>query len=510
MPQYYSDDDDTLDHRRPSGNTSSIGIGIGSGSGHKLTQDKSHIELTPLGRDNNNNAIESKPFVHGKNGTSYDDDNDNYNYNDNYNEDEYDDEYDDSDDGSGSKSSGICVDDDGHGGPPPGSATNNQVVINIIISFVGAGLLGVPDAFQQAGWVLGAITLMTVSGLNLYAMLLLPQVKRSLQAQGHEDICGYGDLGRCIMGPTGERFVQCCLGISQAGFATAYLIFIAANLWSIANVPRGLVCLCCIPGLAALVQFREMKSLAPFSLLANGANACALMAVLFQDYESYTPHNDTIHRVKWEGFVYVIAITIYSMEGVGMILSLQSSCKQPSRFPLLLRTVITCISAFMAFFGAAGYWAFGNQTEAPITLNLAGHWSSTFVKLALCLGLYLTYPIMMFPIWAISERLYPILGESDKYRVSFRCGLVCISAFVGYAVPDFGKFLSLVGSSICTILGFILPCYFHIKTRSNVAVWQYSLNVFLMVGGGIFGILGTYQSFVAMFEGEESLEEGQV
>jgi proton-coupled amino acid transporter len=479
MPQY-SDDDDTLDHRRTSVHSGSSGASTG-----KLTQDKS-IELTTLGPD----AVELKPFVHDG---------------DDYNVDEYNDEYDS--DGDGSKS--IFV-DDGHGGPPPGSASNSQVVVNICISFVGAGLLGVPDAFQQAGWVLGSITLVAVAGLNLYAMLLLPQVKRSLQAQGYDDICGYGDLGRCIMGPKGERFVQFCLGISQAGFGTAYLIFISANLWSIAKVPRALVCGLCVPGLAGLVQFREMKSLAPFSLLANGANACALLAVLFQDYESYTPHNDTIHQVKWDGFLYVIAITIYSMEGVGLILSLQSSCKQPSQFPLLLRSVITCISGFMAFFGAAGYWAFGNQTQAPITLNLAGHWSSTFVKLALCLGLYLTYPIMMFPIWAISERLYPILGESAKYRVSFRCGLVCVSAFVGYAVPDFGKFLSLVGSSICTILGFILPCYFHIKTHTNVAVWQYILNVFLMVGGGIFGILGTYQSFVAMFEGEEALEEGEV
>ena len=177
--------------------------------------------------------------------------------------------------------------DDGHGAAPPGSATTPQVIINIVISFVGAGLLGIPNAFSKAGWLLGSVTLLTVSALNVYAMLCLPVVQTTLQAQHpHETIQSYGDLGRIVLGERGEKTIFVCLGISQAGFATAYLIFIAANLNSIYDVSRGIVCLACIPGLALLVQFRDLKSLSPFSLLANTANFCALSAVLFQDYES--------------------------------------------------------------------------------------------------------------------------------------------------------------------------------------------------------------------------------
>ena len=180
-----------------------------------------------------------------------------------------------------------AVPDDGHGSAPPGSASTPQVIINIVISFVGAGLLGIPNAFSQAGWLLGSVTLLTVSALNVYAMLCLPVVQTKLQNEHpNETIQSYGDLGRVILGDRGEKTIFVCLGISQAGFATAYLIFIAANLNSIYDVSRGLVCFACIPGLALLVQFRDLKSLSPFSLLANTANFCALSAVLFQDYES--------------------------------------------------------------------------------------------------------------------------------------------------------------------------------------------------------------------------------
>lgn len=394
--------------------------------------------------------------------------------------------------------------DDHHGAGPPGSANTVQMIINIIISFVGAGLLGQPHAFMESGWLLGGVALLTVSALNVYAMLRLPKVQAGLLQQTGHSYGSYSELGRAILGPRGESLVVACLGISQAGFATAYIIFIAANLYSIAQVPRWIVCALCVPGLIGLVQFRDLKSLSPFSLLANLANFCALSAVLFQDYESYTPHNDTIHAVQWGGLLYVVAITIYSMEGVGLVLSLKSSYEKPQKFGFLLSTTLAVISTFMVIFGAAGYWAFGNDTQAPVTLNLASAWSATFVKIALCLGLYLTYPIMMFPIWNIVEASHPRLQTQAKQRFAYRSVAVLASATVAYVMPNFGKFLSLVGSSICTLLGFVFPAFFHLKVcGATLPRWQYALDCLVLGGGLLFGILGTYQSVIAMIAGED-------
>lgn len=157
--------------------------------------------------------------------------------------------------------------DDGHGGPLPGSASPSQVIVNIVISFVGAGLLGVPNAFMKSGWLLGSVALLVVSALNVYAMLRLPAVQNALQCRHpNESLQSYGDVGRCVLGPKGEALVHVCLAISQAGFGTAYIIFIAANVSSIANHSRLSICIACIPGLVLLVQFRDLKSLAPFSL----------------------------------------------------------------------------------------------------------------------------------------------------------------------------------------------------------------------------------------------------
>merc|ERR1712086_798593 len=130
-------------------------------------------------------------------------------------------------------------------------------------------------------------------------------------------------------------------------------------------------------------------------------------------------------------------------------------------------------------------------------------------KLALCLALYLTYPIMMFPVSDVLENLF--LSDTNKPPNSycpsriFRLSIVLLTATVAYTIPNFGKFLELVGASICTLLGFILPCIFHIKIfgRSRMRTWQYLLNIFIILFGIFFAVVGTIEAIGKLLEVEE-------
>ena len=387
----------------------------------------------------------------------------------------------------------------GHALPAKGTATNRQVAVNIFISFVGAGLLGMPYAFSRAGWLLGSIALTVVSTCNVYAMLLLVKIRRKLESSGkHPEIAGYGDIGRIVAGPCGEALVNICLVISQLGFATAYIIFIAANLNARFDLPRSVVCAMCVPILSCLVQVRDMKVLSPFSLVADLANLAGLSAVLFEDFEIYS-HGEDLKASDLSGLIYMVSIAIYSLEGVALVLPLETSAADRAGFPSLLKWVIFGISSLMMMFGIAGYAAFGTGTLAPVTLNLEGTWVATFVKLALCLALYLTYPVMMFPVNGVVEE--NILPEwLPKPNHLFRAAVVFLTALVAYSIPDFSKFLGLVGSSICMLLGFILPCFFHMAVYGwgGLKVWERILDLSLIIVGTVFGVMGTYNSFKSL------------
>lgn len=385
-----------------------------------------------------------------------------------------------------------------------GTASNAQVAVNIFISFVGAGLLGQPYAFLQSGWLMGAFAVCTVSTANVYAMLLLLKTRKKLEYDDDRNkgaIKGYGDIGRLVHGQRGERFVNVCLVLSQVGFSTAYIIFIAANVNNaFPSISRGWICFGCVPVLSILVQAKDMKMLSPFSLMADVAMLMGLGAVLFQDFEYYEYHHEVIHAfTNFRGLLYVASVAIYSMEGVNLVLPLETSCADRKAFPGLLMKVVGGITALMVAFGCAGYVAFGPSTEAPITLNLPDGLWSNFVKLSLCVALYLTYPIMMYPVNNVLEDAFEVFYN---FSVPTRSIVVLITTIVAYAIPSFGKFLGLVGSSICMILGFILPCYFHLKThdRSELSDVEFFLDWSLIIGGGIMGIMGTYFSFMELFE----------
>jgi proton-coupled amino acid transporter len=208
------------------------------------------------------------------------------------------------------------------------------------------------------------------------------------------------------------------------------------------------------------------------------------------------------------GLIYVTSICIYSLEGVVLVLPLESSAKDRAGFPKLLSKVIFGIFVLMAFFGTCGYVAFGNSTVSPISLNLKGE-LAVFVQMALCLALYLTYPMMMFPVSDVLEDLFfrDTMKPPTSYwpARSFRVGIVLATATVAYKVPNFGKFLELVGASICTILGFILPCFFHIKLfgKSEMKLCHLILDASIIASGTFFGAVGTYDAILKLMETDE-------
>jgi len=283
--------------------------------------------------------------------------------------------------------------------------------------------------------------------------------------------------------------------------------------------------------LSCLVQVRDMKKLSYFSLLADVCNLIGLSSVLMNDATiSYNFYHDESHpdsgiqRAHISSTIYMVSICMYSLEGVGMILPLESSCKNREQFPFLLKAMITFVTLLMVVFGIAGYVAFGNETLTPITLNLQSR-SASLVKLALCIALYLTYPVMLFPVHDVVEDAQRrcskstnsnAVTEDDFYaRRSLtptnrliRASFVCLSAIIAYAVPDFGKFLGLVGSSICVILAIILPCYIHtcVFSRSEMSTSEQLFDWLFILFGVVFGVYGTFQSVIKLMDGGDETE----
>jgi len=85
-----------------------------------------------------------------------------------------------------------------------------QTYFNSYKCFVGIGILALPAAFSQAGFVAGSLGVSIVGGINLYTMHLMLVCQQKYGA----DITSYSELGYAVFGVWGKAFVDMCICIS--------------------------------------------------------------------------------------------------------------------------------------------------------------------------------------------------------------------------------------------------------------------------------------------------------
>jgi proton-coupled amino acid transporter len=429
---------------------------------------------------------------------------------------------------------------------------------NIFISFIGAGILGLPFAFKEAGLAEGVLIMAFVSFFSIKAMLLLVDCKYKVLAlkklqlgsscdqtqqllsstdadAGHSFYDGialktdsasrikqangciangqssqpveelsYADVAHFAAGIYGQRLVEVSLTVSQIGFCCAYLIFISENLGSyVPYVPRYAWLLLLLPVLYLLTLYRELHRLAFFSMFAQLSNMLAFAVVLWFDLEHIYLAKQ-IHRKEfsWEGLPFFFAVAIYCFEGAGMILSLESSLATRLRpkFRQYFSWTLVVVTVLYILFGFCGYLSFGHKTNAIITLNLprgSGVDFAALVKGCLCIALFFTYPVMMFPVSELLEKLFFNQRNSSSgyylYENLLRLFLVALTGVIVVMVPSFANLMALIGASCCTLLAFVLPGYLHLRLhRSSLRRWEAALDYFLI----IFGIFASVVSLV--------------
>ncbi|CAM9498598.1 unnamed protein product, partial [Chrysoparadoxa australica] len=245
----------------------------------------------------------------------------------------------------------------------------------------------------------------------------------------------------------------------------AYLIFIAKNLHALFSIQRVLTLVLCFPGLVALCFIRHLKYLAPFALLAETVNLIALAVVYFTDFEYMRINHMDVKWAHWPSLPFVMGVSVYCFEGMGMILTLEESMQRKSHFMPVLSGVISVYTLMCVTTGIFGYLAFGEETQDIILLNMGKSIYTTIVKLSFCVGLYFTFPVMMVPVWEVIEgKFLSRRGTSQPHenlRNAVRFSGVILCALVALMVPNFGVFISLIGAGCCSLLAFILPPLSH-------------------------------------------------
>ncbi|CAI7579876.1 hypothetical protein PCG10_005681 [Penicillium crustosum] len=389
---------------------------------------------------------------------------------------------------------------------PPGTTTATGAVLLLLKSFVGTGILFLPRAFLNGGMLFSSMVLLGVSILSYYAFILLVNTRMKIEGS-------FGDIGGILYGKHMRRIILGSIVLSQLGFVAAYIVFVSQNLQAFVLAVSKCVTFIDIKYmvLLQLVIFlplsliRDISKLGFTALIADAFILLGLLYIYYYDISTLVDQGGisdvvSFNPVNWSMF---IGTAIFTYEGIGLIIPIQESMKQPNRFPGVLAGVMVVITFIFLSAGALSYAAYGSATKTVILLNLPQ--DDKFVNVVqflYSLAILLSTPLQLFPAIRIMENeLFTRSGKYNPYikwqKNGFRFFLVMVCAVIAWCgANDLDKFVSLVGSFACVPLIYVYPPLLHLRACAR-SKRQAIADVSLAVFGAICCVYTTYLTLMS-------------
>ncbi|KAK5174020.1 uncharacterized protein LTR77_001100 [Saxophila tyrrhenica] len=365
-----------------------------------------------------------------------------------------------------------------------GDAGTTKTFFTLLKAFVGTGIMFLPKAFRNGGILFSSITLITVSIVTTVCFRLLLHCRKRYGGGG------YGELGLEIGGPKLRSIILGSITMSQLGFVCAGLIFTAENLLAFANAvtsvpskqPFGVNALIAIQFvvLVPLALIRNISKLGPAALLADVFIGIGLVYIWWYDISAISQRGiaPTVTLFNPSSFTLTIGSAIFTFEGIGLILPIQSSMREPHKFSYLLYLVMLIVTVIFTSVGALCYATFGEETKIQIISNFPQDSKLVnAVQFLYSMAVLVGEPVQLFPAVRIIET--HLFGERASGRKSAAikwkknalraammvlCGLIAI-----IGASDLDKFVALIGAFACVPLVYIYPPYLHFKGMAETA-----------------------------------------
>lgn len=346
-------------------------------------------------------------------------------------------------------------------GSPTGAA------LLLLKSFVGTGVLFLPRAFLNGGMLFSNLVLLGVAGLSYFCFVLLVATRLVVEHS-------FGDMGYHIYGNWMRNMINFSLVISQIGFSSAYIVFVSENLQAFVlavsdcktHISIGLMILMQMIIFLPLSLYRNINNIQKLALVADIFILLGLVYLYYFDILTIVGQGGVsdianFNRNDWTLF---IGTAIFTFEGIGLIIPIQTGMKNPRKFPGVLGFVMIIITVVFLSMGALSYAAFGSKTKTVIILNMPQ--DNKFVngvQFIYSLAILLSTPLQIYPAIEItSQQLFSRTGKYNPYikwkKNFFRFFMVAVCALLAWAgANDLDKFVSLVGSFACIPLVYIYP-----------------------------------------------------
>ncbi|XP_037938181.1 proton-coupled amino acid transporter-like protein CG1139 [Teleopsis dalmanni] len=406
--------------------------------------------------------------------------------------------------------------------------TNLQTFAHFLKASIGTGVLAMPSAFANAGYVNGLVLTLVIGIIAVHCLHILINSMYELCKRKRVPYLTFSEamtIGfqegppflKCIV-PIATPFVDGFLAFYHFGICCVYVVFVAESIKQIVDEHltvldvRIHMCFLLVP-LFIIYSIRNLRLLAPFSSAANLLLLVGFGVILYYIFDDLPPISERKAVEDISKLPIFFGTVLFALEAVGVILAIEENMETPKAYlkPLgIMNLGMTIVLSIYVVLGFFGYWKYGDKALGSITLNIPQQEIlAQITKILFAITTWISYALQGYVtaniIW--NKYLQKRIKDTNKhvlFELLVRAAIVLLTFCCAVAIPDLSLFLSLVGAFCLSILGLIFPALLQIcvQYHTGYGPWKIRLtkNLLLVAFGAFGGIIGTYVSIVEIVE----------
>ncbi|KAB8254628.1 transmembrane amino acid transporter protein-domain-containing protein [Aspergillus pseudonomiae] len=400
-----------------------------------------------------------------------------------------------------------------------GQSTVPQTIFNSVNVLIGVGLLSLPLAMKQAGWLLGLTFLSFAAAVTSYTAKILARcldVDRSLVT--------YADLAYISFGNHARLATSLLFCLELIGACVALVVLFADSLQAL------------IPGLSSLqwklicglmlvpLNFVPLRLLSVTSILGIISCTSIVMLICLDGLlkpngpgSLYEPARTSLFPNNWRTVPLSFGLIMSPWGGHGVFPNIYRDMRHPGKYGKSLWATYLFTYSLDCAMAIVGWVMFGDEVRDEVTANIL--LTNEYPRgISICIIIFIAIipitkvPLNCRPLVATVEVLcglgphVALVSENpNSIRVAIRQSLQAIIRLLVIAVivlmailcPSFDRIMALMGSALCFTICIVLPLAFYLKIfGQEISRREWILDWFLLLISTALAIVGTAWAFL--------------
>ena len=367
----------------------------------------------------------------------------------------------------GTKRGGNDGSGDGHH-----SRSWKYATVIIVGEIVGSGILGLPFAMKNLGWIFGFLASPIFGAWAMYSGLLLSRARNR-----YPRCSSYADLAQVLVGRKFALFTQFGIALNWIALLPYFLVAASDAMLIVFDAVGFDICFYQISFVVALIlivplQRRSLHGLTRMTFLSD---VSILLAIVLMLGDFAANRNDSARTTTFpprvgflEGYMGISSF-LFAFQGQSMFLEIMSEMRNPGEFTKASTVANVVMVVLYALASCWTYACLGDDVEDFMPDSVRSPAIRAMV------GLLLSYHIMcsyMLTHQPLAMQIYRIVHEGNDMERTIStpsrkdwavvvCCLLIFSYTVANVIPFFVSLQGIIGSALGAPIMFGWPPLFY-------------------------------------------------